>query len=60
MLGKLFRSDPRRDLTRRYEAALRAARDLQRAGDVVAAAAKTSEADELRRALEALDRQASR
>lgn len=55
MLGRLFRKNPLKDLQKRYEALLQEARDLQRGGDVVGAAARTAEADAVRRELDALE-----
>jgi len=52
MFGFL-RSDPAAKLQKTYEAKLRAARDLQRNGDVVGAARVSAEAEEIRKQIEA-------
>ncbi|MCC6783350.1 MAG: hypothetical protein IT457_10960 [Planctomycetes bacterium] len=49
-------SDPLPALRRRYEAALREARDLQRSGDIVGLAAKMQEVESIGRELDACER----
>ena len=47
----LFKTDPATKIQKEYEAKLKAARDLQRQGDVVGAAHLTAEAEEIRKQL---------
>jgi hypothetical protein len=55
MFSWLRKKNPRTALQQRYEATMRAARDIQRRGDIVAYAAKVAEAEAVRRQLDALD-----
>lgn len=48
----LFKSDPKKKLRRAYEAKLIEARDVQRTGDVVAAAKLYAQAEEMLQELE--------
>jgi len=56
----LFRRNPVEKARQEYERKLREARDLQRGGDVVAAAQAHSDADSLLRELEALEARAGK
>lgn len=49
----LFKSDPTKKLEKALHAKLEEARDVQRSGDVVAAAKLYAEAEEMQKALEA-------
>jgi len=51
----LFKQDPKKKLRKAYEAKLAEARDVQRSGDVVAAAKLYEEAEEMLEELEAED-----
>lgn len=48
----LFKKDPSKQLRKAYEAKLVEARDIQRTGDVVAAAKLYAQAEEMRKELE--------
>ena len=50
-----FRRDPTRALRKRYEALMKEARDLQRAGKIPELARKTAEAHEALKELEAAE-----
>ena len=51
----LFKRDPIAKLEKKYAALLEEARDIQRNGDVVAASAKTAEAEAVREEIERLE-----
>mgnify|MGYP004144508503 FL=1 len=51
----LFKQDPARKLKKAYEAKLVEARDVQRSGDVVAAAKLYAEAEKMREELDKLE-----
>ena len=53
----LFKSNPIAKLEKQYAALLEQARDIQRNGDVVAASAKTAEAEAIRVRIEELEAQ---
>ena len=51
----LFKSNPVAKLEKQYMKLLQEARDIQRNGDVVAASAKTAEAERIREQIEKLE-----
>jgi hypothetical protein len=51
----MFKKDPVRDLRKRMQAKLQQARDLQRSGDIIAAAQLHQEVEVLQRELDALE-----
>ena len=53
----LFKSNPIAKLEKQYGKLLQEARDIQRNGDVVAASAKTAEAEKVREQIEAIEAQ---
>ena len=56
MFDWLKRRDPRQQVKKRNESAIREARDIQRRGDIIGFAAKMAEAEAIGAELDAFDR----